>query len=129
MDPDGRYHRRTHDTDTAAGVAELEQLAEAGWFFCEALDCPVYDRREDLVTQPGGELYCPTHDDPPEDPDDPDIGCASGWRAWAACTDHGRHIEDGAEVVLGFDGSFSGDCTALVAVTVADRPHVHLVRL
>jgi phage terminase large subunit-like protein len=49
--------------------------------------------------------------------------------AWAANATHGSGIEDGAEVVLGFDGSFSGDCTALVAVTVADRPHVHLVRL
>jgi phage terminase large subunit-like protein len=51
--------------------------------------------------------------------------------AWAACADsmHADRIPDGADVVLGFDGSFSGDCTALVAVTVADRPHVHLVRL
>jgi hypothetical protein len=40
----------------------------------------------------------------------------------------GQH-PDGAEVVLGFDGSFLGDCTALVAVTVADPPHVHLVKL
>src|SRR5512132_986591 len=48
--------------------------------------------------------------------------------AWAACANPSS-IEDGADVVLGFDGSFSGDCTALVAVTVADRPHVHLVRL
>ena len=40
----------------------------------------------------------------------------------------GQH-PDGAEVVLGFDGSFLGDCTALLAVTVADRPHVHLVKL
>ena len=48
--------------------------------------------------------------------------------AWAACANLSS-IEDGADVVLGFDGSFSGDCTALVAVTVADRPHVHLVRL
>jgi phage terminase large subunit-like protein len=49
--------------------------------------------------------------------------------AWAACADPAGSIEDGADVVLGFDGSFSGDCTALLAVTVADRPHVHLVRL
>jgi phage terminase large subunit-like protein len=49
--------------------------------------------------------------------------------AWAATADASRVVEDGAEVVLGFDGSFSGDCTALVAVTVADRPHVHLVEL
>jgi len=49
--------------------------------------------------------------------------------AWADCADPGRSIEDGADVVLGLDGSFSGDCTALVAVTVEDRPHVHLVAL
>jgi phage terminase large subunit-like protein len=49
--------------------------------------------------------------------------------AWERCAGPGRSIEDGAEVVLGFDGSFSGDCTALVAVTVAKRPHVHLVEL
>jgi hypothetical protein len=49
--------------------------------------------------------------------------------AWDACADPTRSIEDRAEVVLGFDGSFSGDCTALVAVTVDPRPHVHLVAL
>jgi phage terminase large subunit-like protein len=31
--------------------------------------------------------------------------------------------------VLGFDGSYQGDCTALVAVTVAPVPHVQLVQL
>jgi phage terminase large subunit-like protein len=49
--------------------------------------------------------------------------------AWAACADVTRGIGDGADVVLGFDGSFSGDCTALVAVTVDERPHVELVAL
>jgi phage terminase large subunit-like protein len=49
--------------------------------------------------------------------------------AWERCADPSRSIEDGADVVLGFDGSFSGDCTALVAVTMAERPHVHLVEL
>jgi phage terminase large subunit-like protein len=49
--------------------------------------------------------------------------------AWAACADPLSTIVDNAEVVLGFDGSFSGDCTALVAVTVADHPHVELVAL
>jgi phage terminase large subunit-like protein len=49
--------------------------------------------------------------------------------AWEACADPTRSIEDHAEVVLGFDGSFSGDCTVLVAVTVEDRPHVELARL
>jgi phage terminase large subunit-like protein len=49
--------------------------------------------------------------------------------AWERCADPSASIPDGADVVLGFDGSFSGDCTALVAVTLADRPHVHLVEL
>jgi phage terminase large subunit-like protein len=49
--------------------------------------------------------------------------------AWAGCADPTRSIADHAEVVLGFDGSFSGDCTALVAVTVEPRPHVELVEL
>ncbi len=49
--------------------------------------------------------------------------------AWAACADPSASIPDHADVVLGFDGSFSGDCTALVAVTVEPRPHVELVEL
>jgi phage terminase large subunit-like protein len=49
--------------------------------------------------------------------------------AWERCADPSAAIPDGADVVLGFDGSFSGDCTALVAVTVAERPHIHLVAL
>jgi phage terminase large subunit-like protein len=49
--------------------------------------------------------------------------------AWAACADATRSIPDGTGVVCGFDGSFSGDCTALVAVTVEERPHVELVEL
>ena len=49
--------------------------------------------------------------------------------AWEACTDPSASIPADVAVALGFDGSFSGDCTALVAVTVADRPHVQLVEL
>jgi phage terminase large subunit-like protein len=48
---------------------------------------------------------------------------------WDACTDATRSIADGTEVVLGFDGSFNGDCTALVAVWVDDTPHVEVVAL
>jgi phage terminase large subunit-like protein len=48
--------------------------------------------------------------------------------AWSACTAPGGEAP-GAEHVLGFDGSFSGDCTALVAVSIGDRPHVELVNL
>ena len=49
--------------------------------------------------------------------------------ACAACADATRSIPDGSEVVVGLDGSFSQDCTALVVVTVAERPHVELYRL
>ncbi len=43
--------------------------------------------------------------------------------AWDACREE-RAIPDGADVVLALDGSFSQDCTALVAVTVEETPHV-----
>ncbi|MGH3735842.1 MAG: terminase large subunit domain-containing protein [Micromonosporaceae bacterium] len=42
--------------------------------------------------------------------------------AWAACADPGREVDDGTRVWLGFDGSYSGDSTALVGVT--DARHV-----
>jgi phage terminase large subunit-like protein len=35
-----------------------------------------------------------------------------------------RPIPDGADVVLSLDGSFSGDCTALMAVELAEFPHL-----
>jgi phage terminase large subunit-like protein len=38
-----------------------------------------------------------------------------------------RAIPDLAEVVLGFDGSFSNDSTALVAVEVSSEPHLDVV--
>jgi Phage Terminase len=53
---------------------------------------------------------------------------ATRWRL-GALRRPSASVPGGAEVVLGFDGSFSGDCTALVAVTVADRPYVRLVEL
>jgi phage terminase large subunit-like protein len=46
---------------------------------------------------------------------------ASAWLpygAWAACKDATRLVGDRSEVVLGFDGSFSGDSTALVGCTL-----------
>jgi phage terminase large subunit-like protein len=42
------------------------------------------------------------------------------WDVLAA--DH--EIPDGSDVVLGFDGSFNGDCTAIVAVSVGEVPHI-----
>ncbi|MBA3523687.1 MAG: hypothetical protein H0T85_03875 [Geodermatophilaceae bacterium] len=38
-------------------------------------------------------------------------------------------IPDGAEVVLGLDGSFSQDCTALTVVSCAGVPHIDIVEL
>jgi phage terminase large subunit-like protein len=49
--------------------------------------------------------------------------------AWAACADPGREIPDGADVVLGFDGSYNGDTTAIVAATVEPQPHLELIGL
>lgn len=57
------------------------------------------------------------------------VSSSSTWLphgAWTACTAP-RPIPDLADVVLGFDGSFSNDSTALVAVEVADTPHVDVV--
>jgi len=47
--------------------------------------------------------------------------------AWAACADPTRSIADQADVVLAFDGSFSRDCSVVVAATVEPHPHVELV--
>ena len=47
--------------------------------------------------------------------------------AWEACAAPDAVIPDGADVVLGFDGSFSEDSTALVAVTVFEHPHIAVV--
>lgn len=40
-----------------------------------------------------------------------------------------RKVPAGTEVVLGFDGSYNRDSTALIGCTVADRPHVFVVKI
>lgn len=40
--------------------------------------------------------------------------------AWADCKDETKALEDGDRVIVGFDGAFAGDCTALVACRVDD---------
>lgn len=45
---------------------------------------------------------------------------------WEAC-ESDDEIPDGSEVVLGFDGSFSNDSTALVVIGVGEKPHVDVV--
>jgi phage terminase large subunit-like protein len=57
------------------------------------------------------------------------VSTAATWLphgAWARCAEK-RQIPDLAEVVLGFDGSFSNDSTALVAVQTGEVPHVDVV--
>jgi phage terminase large subunit-like protein len=48
--------------------------------------------------------------------------------AWDACLSESR-LEDGADVVLGFDGSFSNDSSALVAATVDEIPLIVPLRV
>lgn len=50
------------------------------------------------------------------------------WGLWDTRADPGRLVA-GERVVLGFDGSASGDSTALVAATVEADPHVFVVGL
>jgi phage terminase large subunit-like protein len=45
--------------------------------------------------------------------------------AWDDCQTV-RRVPDGAEVVLALDGSFSGDSTALIAVEMAEFPHIEV---
>lgn len=48
------------------------------------------------------------------------------WDAWQACAAPGD-VAPFTPVVLGFDGSASGDSTALVGCTLDERPHVFVV--
>lgn len=43
---------------------------------------------------------------------------------WADCADPSRKVRRKARIVMGFDGSASGDSTALVAATVEAEPYV-----
>lgn len=47
--------------------------------------------------------------------------------SWAACEDKSRVVGDGEKVVLGFDGSWTGDSTALVGCTVAPPHHLFVI--
>lgn len=59
------------------------------------------------------------------------VGQADGWLPWGAWDElaNTKHVSllDGAQVVLGFDGSASGDSTALIGCTVAEVPHVFVI--
>jgi phage terminase large subunit-like protein len=56
---------------------------------------------------------------------------ADAWlprEAWQACTDE-REIPAGSEVIVGFDGSYSGDATAIIAIEVGEVPHLDVVQV
>ena len=46
---------------------------------------------------------------------------------WEKCAEPGPPPEDGTEVVLGFDGSWSGDSTGIVGCTVGEDPRLFVV--
>lgn len=53
------------------------------------------------------------------------VSAATAWLpagAWDECADHDRKIPDGSSVVLGFDGSYNNDSTALIVCTVGENP-------
>lgn len=43
--------------------------------------------------------------------------------SWDGLADE-KEIENGSDIVIGFDGSFNGDCTAIVGVSVEEKPHI-----
>src|SRR5439155_11759781 len=49
--------------------------------------------------------------------------------SWAACADFDRTIPDRTPVVLGFDGSYRGDSTALIVCTIGDKPYLDVAAL
>lgn len=47
---------------------------------------------------------------------------------WEACAAPERNVPpDGTEIVLGFDGSFTGDSTAIVGATLEEKPHLFVI--
>ncbi|WP_425309092.1 terminase large subunit [Ammonicoccus fulvus] len=55
------------------------------------------------------------------------VTAADGWLpfgAWAEVADTSRIVSPGTRITLGFDGSASGDSTALIAATVEPNPHI-----
>lgn len=61
------------------------------------------------------------------------VSTATAWLpagSWDACADPDRELRRGEEVILGFDGSFNNDSTALVACSVATEdglPHLEVI--
>jgi phage terminase large subunit-like protein len=60
------------------------------------------------------------------------VATADGWfpaGLWESLTDVTKSIPDGAEVVLAFDGSYSGDSTGLTVHTVGAEEHIDVAGL
>jgi phage terminase large subunit-like protein len=58
------------------------------------------------------------------------LSTADAWLplgAWDECTDAKRVVPDRTKVCLGFDGSASGDSTALMGCTIGDDPHIFVI--
>lgn len=58
------------------------------------------------------------------------VGSEDTWLkhgVWDGLADPDRVVKPGTRVTLGFDGSVSGDSTALVAATVEERPHIFVL--
>lgn len=58
------------------------------------------------------------------------VPAAAAWLpagSWDSCAVLGATLADGADVVLGFDGSVTNDSTAVVAVSCAPVPHIVVV--
>ena len=48
---------------------------------------------------------------------------------WDATCDPDRTVPDGTPIVIGFDGSWKGDCTCLVGATIEPVPHLFVIDL
>lgn len=58
------------------------------------------------------------------------VGSEDTWLkhgVWDALADPTRTVKPGTKIALGFDGSVSGDSTALVACTVEAEPHIFVI--
>ncbi|MFQ1002536.1 terminase TerL endonuclease subunit [Modestobacter sp. SSW1-42] len=58
------------------------------------------------------------------------VGSEDTWLkfgVWDALADPDREVPHGTKITLGFDGSVSGDSTALVAATVETNPHLFVI--
>jgi phage terminase large subunit-like protein len=107
----------TKKRDRLSGLAEVYGPA-AEWMDLEA----IADSYDDPQTSPAEwERYWFNRP----------VSLQGGWlpqRAWDECFDP-RPIPDGARVVLGLDGSFSGDSTALAVVELGEFPHLSVAGL